>query len=45
VVEDPGTLAPLSDADLEALAGVLDVLGVTGPVASSPGTPARDQAT
>jgi DNA-binding MarR family transcriptional regulator len=42
VVEDPGTLAPLSDADLEALAGVLDVLGVTDPVASSSGTPARD---
>ncbi len=45
VVEDPGTLASLSDADLEALAGVLDVLGVTDPVASSSGTPARDQAT
>ena len=45
VVEDPGTLAQLSDAGLEALAGLLDVLGVTDPVASSPGTPARDQAT
>jgi DNA-binding MarR family transcriptional regulator len=45
VVEDPGTLAPLSDADLETLAGVLDRLGVTDPVASSSGTPGRDQAT
>jgi DNA-binding MarR family transcriptional regulator len=42
VVEDPGTLAALSDADLRALAGLLDVLGVTEPVASSPGTPAGD---
>jgi len=42
VVEDPGTLATLSDTHLEALAGVLDVLGVTDPVASSSGTPAGD---
>src|SRR5580704_14776821 len=42
VVEDPGTLAPLSDAGLEALAGLLDVLGVTDPVASSSGTPVGD---
>ena len=31
VVEDPGTLAPLADADLQALAGLLDLLGVTDP--------------
>ena len=42
VVEDAGTLAPLSDADLEALAGVLDVLGVTDPMASPSGTSVRD---
>jgi hypothetical protein len=45
VVEDPGTLAQLSDAGLEALAGLLDVLGVTDPVASSSGTPVKDEAT
>jgi DNA-binding MarR family transcriptional regulator len=27
VVEDPGTLAPLTDADLEGLAALLDVVG------------------
>jgi len=42
VVEDQGTLAPLSDADLQALAGLLDVLGVTDPVAISSGTPVRE---
>jgi DNA-binding MarR family transcriptional regulator len=42
VVEDPGTLAALSDTDLRTLAGLLDVLGVAEPVASSPGTPAGD---
>jgi MarR family transcriptional regulator, organic hydroperoxide resistance regulator len=35
VVEDPGTLAPLADADLQALAGLLGVLGVTDPPASA----------
>src|SRR5580693_7743635 len=42
VVEDPGTLAQLSDADLVALAGLLGVLGVTESVASSSGTPVGD---
>jgi DNA-binding MarR family transcriptional regulator len=42
VVEEPGTLAPLADADLQTLAGLLDLLGVTDPAASSSGTPAGD---
>ena len=43
VVEDPGTLAPLADADLQTLAGLLDLLGVTGAArASAPAAPAGD---
>jgi DNA-binding MarR family transcriptional regulator len=43
VVEDPGTLAPLADADLQTLAGLLDLLGVTDPAqASAPAGPAQD---
>jgi hypothetical protein len=49
VVEDPGTLAPLADADLQAPAGLLGVLGVSDQAeasspspSSSPGSSARD---
>ena len=43
VVEDPGTLAPLADADLQTLAGLLDLLGVTDPArAPAPTAPVTD---
>jgi DNA-binding MarR family transcriptional regulator len=43
VVEDPGTLAQLTDADLQALARLLEALGVSDPApASARATPARD---
>jgi DNA-binding MarR family transcriptional regulator len=43
VVEDPRTLAPLADADLQTLAGLLDLLGVTDPArASAPAASAGD---